>query len=380
MTTPHPQQRATDAELIEALKTMSMRQAAKHFGMNERTLYKRKAALARKGFSPEHDMTKTVPDGYKVKGVSTYYDQDGKPRGQWVKSSIDEDRQREMFEASCEAAVKELPQIAPRKASGKHLSNLLTVYPVGDPHFGEYIWGDECGQDWDLSIAERTHCAVMKALVDTAPPTEQAVLINLGDAAHYDSMVAVTPRSGHHLDADSRYAKMVDVLILAMRQMVESALAKHKRVHVVHVIGNHDETGAVWLSRLFAHLYAKEPRVTVETTPSVFSYYRWGANLIGMHHGHTCKADRLAGVMAADRAKDWGETAHRYWYTGHIHHESKKEYPGVVVESFNTLAPGDSYSTQGGWRSRQNMKCIVLHKEYGEVARNLVHPDMLKES
>lgn len=34
-----------------------------------------------KGYSPEHDMVHTVPDGYKVKGVSTYYDKDGNPRG-----------------------------------------------------------------------------------------------------------------------------------------------------------------------------------------------------------------------------------------------------------------------------------------------------------
>jgi hypothetical protein len=376
---PANKPKVTDDQIIEALKTMSVRAAAEHFGMSERRFYARKAKLPNKGWSPEHDMTHTVPDGFKVKGVSSLYNKDGQLSAQWVKSTIDQDRQRQLFEASIEAALKDLPPYIPKQAGSSHIGHLMSVYPIGDPHFGEYIWGDECGADWDLSIAERIHCGAMAALVESAPATEHALIINLGDAAHYDSMIAVTPRSGHHLDADSRYAKMVDVLIMAMRQIVESALTKHKFVHVVHVIGNHDETGAVWLSRLFAHLYAKDPRVTVETSPSVFSYYRWGKNLIGMHHGHTCKADRLAGVMAADRAKDWGESAHRYWYTGHIHHESKKEYPGVLVESFNTLAPTDSYAHSGGWRSRQNMKCIVLHKEHGEVARHTVNPDMLKE-
>ncbi|WP_235582985.1 oxidoreductase [Pseudomonas aeruginosa] len=295
--------KASDEQLIEALSQHPATKVAEMFGMHVRRIYEHKARLARKGFSPEHDMTHTVPDGYKVKGVSTYYSKDGKPTGQWVKSTIDEDRQRELFESSCKAAVKDLPVVVPKEARGKHVDHLMTVYPIGDPHFGEYIWGDECGRDWDLSIAERIHCQAMAALVDAAPKTERALIINLGDAAHYDSMIAVTPRSGHHLDADSRYAKMVDVLILAMRQVVESALKKHRYVHVVHVIGNHDETGAVWLSRLFAHLYSKEPRVTVETSPSVFSYYRWGKTLIGMHHGHTAKAHVLPGVMATDRAK-----------------------------------------------------------------------------
>lgn len=376
-TRPHPNQKVTDEQVIEALKHMSGRLAAERLGISERNLWTRKARLAKKGYSPEHDMTHTVPDGYKVKGVSTYYNNEGKPTGQWVKSSIDEDRQRVLFEASCEAALKDLPVASQFEHKGTTLPHLLTVYPIGDPHFGEYIWGDECGEDWDLSIAERVHCGAMNALVEAAPHTERALIVNLGDAAHYDSMIAVTPRSGHHLDADSRYAKMVDVLIMAMRQCVESALRKHKFVHVVHVIGNHDETGAVWLARLFAHMYSKEPRVTVETSPSVFSYYRWGDNLIGMHHGHSCKAEKLMGVMATDRAKDWGETTHRYWYTGHVHHESKKEFPGVVVESFNTLAPADSYAHSNGYRSRQNMKCIVLHKRHGEVARHTVNPGML---
>lgn len=372
-------QKVCDDDLTEYLRDHSYRDAAKHFDMNERTISRRMARLALKGFSPKHNLTRTVPDPFIVKGTSQLYRRgESEPVLEWIKTTIDGDRMREMIEASCEAAVKDLPQAEPRLATGHHIDSLMTAYPIGDPHFGEYIWGEETGNDWDLSIAERLHCSAMAALVASAPATETALIINLGDAAHYDSMAAVTPRSGHHLDADSRYAKMVDVLIIAMRQCVESALTKHAKVHMVHVIGNHDETGAVWLSRLFSHMYANEPRVTVETSPSVFSYYRWGANLIGMHHGHTSKADRLPGVMATDRAKDWGETLHRYWLTGHIHHESKKEYPGCTVESFNTLAPGDSYAHAGGWRSRQNMKCLVLHREHGEVARHTVHPDMLK--
>lgn len=370
--------KVTDEQIIEALQTMSGRAAAEHLGIDSRTLWRRKALLAKRGFSPEHGLRELYPEGFRMGKVTIQRNAGGDIERTWERMCEDKDRQRELFEASCKAAVKDLPVVVPKKAKGEYLDHLLTCYPIGDPHFGEYIWGDECGKDWDLTIAERVHCGAMASLVSAAPATERAVIINLGDAAHYDSMIAVTPRSGHHLDADSRYAKMVDVLIMAMRQCVESALAKHRYVHVVHVIGNHDETGAVWLSRLFDHLYSKEPRVTVETTPSVFSYYRWGKTLIGMHHGHTAKADKLPGVMATDRAQDWGETTHRYWYTGHIHHESKKEYPGCMVESFNTLAPGDSYAHSGGWRSRQNMKCIVLHKEHGEVARHTVNPDMLK--
>lgn len=350
---------------------------AAELGINERTMRRWKAKLAVSGYSPEHDMRRQVPDGFKVKGVSSYYNRDGELSGQWVKSSADNDRRYEMMVEACEALKEDLPVLAPRAYAGEYLPDLMACYPIGDPHIGEYIWSEECGKSWDLGIAERMHCGAMAALVEAAPRTESCTIVNLGDAAHYDSMAAVTPRSGHHLDADSRYAKMVRVLVKVIRQCIETALTKHKTVHIINVPGNHDETGALWLSIALDHIYANEPRVTVDTSPALFSYFEFGKNLVGTHHGHSCKADKLGQVMAADQPQAWGRTEHRAWWTGHVHHESKKEYPGCTVETFNTLAPGDAYATAGGWRSRENMKCVVLHREFGEVARHTVHPSML---
>lgn len=369
----------TEEKLIEELKAGGTAfNIAKKYEMDYRNMKRRVKAMALRGYAPRHDMTRTVPDGFKVSGVSTLYNKKGQVSAQWVKSSADDERRLEMLREACDALSEELPQVKPRAYLGSASTDLMACYPIGDPHFGEYIWAEECGKDWDLAAAEQVHCGAMRALVDSAPATECATIVNLGDAAHYDSMIAVTPRSGHHLDADSRFGKMVRVLMKTIRQCIETALEKHKYVRIVNVIGNHDETGAVWLSVALSHIYANEPRVTVDTSPSVFNYFTFGKCLVGMHHGHTAKADRLAAVMATDRAKEWGASEHRYWWTGHIHHESKKEYPGVVVESFNTLAPNDAYATAGGWRSRERMTCIVLHREHGEVARHMVHPAMLK--
>ena len=48
-------------------------------------------------------------------------------------------------------------------------------------------------------------------------------------------------------------------------------------------------------------------------------WHRFGKNLIGVTHGDTVKAQQLGPVMACDRPEDWGETAYRFWYTGHVH-------------------------------------------------------------
>ena len=369
----------SDEEMKGAMTGRTVVEAAKLLGMHERTLRAHKARMARQGWSPEHDMTKTVPDGFHLKGTSTLYDKDGKAKLQWVKTSIDHERQRELFIAAAKAMAAELPQVSRVAEPLATMGNLMAVYPIGDAHIGMRAWGEETqGADWDMTEAVRVQCGAMAALVDLAPPAEQAVIINLGDWFHADNMEGTTSRSGHSMDLDGRYAKMIDVGIRVMRQCITSALEKHKTVRVINVVGNHDDTGALWMSVALRHAYENEPRVQIDKSPAAFHYIEFGKVLIGTHHGHTCKAERLPGVMAADQAKAWGRTEHRYWYLGHVHHQSVKEYAGVSVESFNTLTAKDAYAAFGGYRSRQNMKCIVMHQEFGEVARHTVSAEMLK--
>lgn len=377
---------ATDREK-EYLKAVnkhgSQKKAAQALSVNRRAVDKAIARLknraSRQGYSPEHDMKRPVPDGFHLKGTSTLYDGDGNQKLQWVKSNIDHERQTEIFREAVEGMADTLPRIKPRKSGPEDINaDLMTVYPIGDAHIGMLSWPEETGEDWNLEIAERVHCEAMADLVDRSPASDKAVVINLGDWFHADNMQGVTQRSGHSLDMDGRYAKMVRVGVKVMRLCIERALDKHREVHVINVIGNHDDTGAMFLSICLHNVYENEPRVIVDTSPSAFHYIRHGKVLIGCHHGHSCKPDALPGVMATDRAKDWGESEHRYWYMGHVHHQALKEYAGVTVESFRTMAAKDAYAHWGGYRAQRDMKAIIHHRELGEVSRIHVRPEMLK--
>lgn len=370
-----------DSEIMAVLAECggSQRKAAGALGIPRSTLQGRLKRMALKGYSPQHGMTRTCPDGFQVRGVSTLYDGEGNIRSQWYKTAPDWDARLKIIEATCEAMARDVPRFDPVKFSGKVYRDLLATYVFGDPHFGMLSWDEETGDNYDLQIAGQVHCRAMKYLVDAAPAAETGLVVNLGDLLHYDSMEAKTPRSGHFVDADGRYARMLDVTIKAMRTLIDEALRKHKRVHVVSAIGNHDETGALAVARCLSIAYEREKRVTVDTTPSVFNYYRFGKVLLGIHHGHTCKADKLPGVMATDRAPDWGECTHRHWLTGHIHHSSMKEYAGCTVESFNTLAGKDAYAANGGWRSQRSAQCLTYHADHGIVSRQYAFADMFKE-
>lgn len=371
----------SDDELLEALKNNSGNKdrTARDLRIDPRSMRRRLKRLALKGYSPDHDMTRTVPDGFRVKGVSSLYNKDGELAAQWVKSTADAERQYQMMLEACKAMTEDLPQYLPVCPPGNTNTDLMAVYPIGDAHIGMRAWGEETqGENWDMEIAERVQCGAMAALVEAAPAAERAVIVNLGDWFHADNMEGMTSRSGHIMDLDGRYAKMISVGMKVMRQCIQSALTKHGKVEVINVVGNHDDTGALWMSVALRHAYELDERVHIHEAPSAFHYVEFGTTLIGCHHGHTCKGERLPGVMAADQAKAWGRTEHRYWYLGHVHHQSVKEYAGVTVESFNTLTAKDAYAAFGGYRARQNMKCIVIHKEFGEVSRHTVHPDMLR--
>lgn len=370
----------TQQEVLDAVKQHgTQKKAAESLGINLRTLERRLKSIARSGVVEQWDLSKAAPEPYLMGKITVQRNKDGEVVNTWARYSPEQEQLAEYLEALKEGFTSQMPRYAKLLPPKHTISDLMSVYPIGDAHIGMRAWGKETqGQDWDLEIGERIQCDAMAALVQAAPPAEQAVVINLGDWFHADNMEGVTARSGHSLDMDGRYAKMISVGMRVMRRCIDSALLKHKTVKVINVVGNHDDTGAFWLQVALSHAYENEPRVIIDDDPTAFHYVEFGKVLIGCHHGHTCKGDRLLGVMATDQAQAWGRTEHRYWYLGHVHHQSVKELAGVTVESFNTLSAKDAWAAFGGYRARQSMKCIVMHKEFGEVARHTVHPDMLK--
>ena len=339
-----------------------------------------KKATAR-GWNPEHDMTHPAAPGYHVKGVSTLYGKDGAPKQQWVKTNKDATQVLQELRESVKELTMTLPKIKPFKEKKVRKANdLMAVYPLGDPHIGMLSYGLETGQNWDLKIAEQKFMPVFDRLVRSAPDCDEATIIDLGDFWHADNIAGVTPASGHKLDMDGRFSKMIKVGFRILRQMIDSALTKHGIVNVVILPGNHDAVGSLFLREGLTNVYENEPRVKILDSVALFQYFTWGDVLVGMHHGHTCKFNNLPLVMAADKANEWGKATNRYWYTGHIHHTSQmemkgKEYQGCIVESFRTIAGPEAYSVEAGYRSGQDSKCIVLHKKYGEIARQTVSVD-----
>lgn len=366
----------TQAKHVDAVNEHgSMREAAKALGCNPSNIrqsieaVKKKAAIY--GFSPEHDMVRPVPETHVAKGVSTYYNKEGKPAGQWVKSSLIEEKREEVVREAIKALADAGKGLAPVIKGPAHTeADLAAVIPVGDPHFGLYVWAQECGEDFDTDIARKLSLAAVDRLVASSPACSVGVLLLLGDILHANDQTNQTPAHKHQLDVDTRFVRVVRVTVETWRHAILRMKERFGKVVVKLLPGNHDPT-AVWALAYALHAYfSSDPAVEIDLGPSKFWYFKFGKVLIGSTHGDTVKPERLPGIMAADKHQDWGDTRFRYWYTGHIHSKNSIEFPGVQWESFRTLAPADSYAASHGYRSGRDMVLIVHHREHGEIERH----------
>jgi hypothetical protein len=372
----------TQVEYIDAVnETGSARAAAAKLGRHHSAIMasikRLEARASRQGYSPEHAMTRPVPDGFLLKGVSTYYNSEGEAAGQWVKSSVDTARQAEIYKAAAEAMAEDMPRFAAIPRPMATNADLCNLYTLTDSHVGMLAWHKEGGDDWDLSIAERTLVGCFEQMMAAAPQSRVGIVNQLGDWLHYDGLNAVTPLHGNVLDADGRFSKMAAAAIRILRRVIDLALIRHEVVHVILAEGNHDIASSVWLRHMFKALYENEPRITVNDNELPYYVYQHGRVMLAFHHGHLSKNAALPLLFAAQFPAMWGETTKRYVHTGHRHHKDEKEHPGVTVVQHPTLAARDAYAARGGWISEREATAMTYHSQFGLVARNTVTPEML---
>ncbi|AGK86490.1 winged helix-turn-helix domain-containing protein [Salmonella enterica] len=369
----------TDEQLQQELNAgLGPTEIAKKYNMSRRNVQLRSARLAKKGVGHGRDVSHLVPDGYKIKGTSSLVDEFGNTKLQWVKTDADAERQVELMRAVIDGMKSDITPVSSVPRPKKRLNEkLLNLYTVSDFHLGMLAWADESGDDWDMKIAEDLFSRWFDAAFQKAPDAGVGVINLLGDFAHFDSLDAVTPASGHVLDADTRYQKLVRYMIRMVRRVVNMALVKHKNVHLLIVQGNHDESGMIWLAEMFNTLYDNEPRVFVDTSADVYKMVQHGKTTLFFHHGHKARFDAIEPVMIAKFRKAFGESVYSYAHVGHLHHQKIVESRNMIVEQHRTLAAKDAYASRGGWMSGRSANVITYSAEYGEVARLTISPEML---
>lgn len=226
-----------------------------------------------------------------------------------------------------------------------------------DPHVGMYAWAGETGRSWDLDIASARYMEMLDRLLTATAryPVEQIVMPVGNDFFHCDTEARTTTSEKTTVDVDTRATKVFEVGKLVLVRAIDRLLTVAPKVRVPVVPGNHDTLSMIHLGHVLAAWYRNlGGRVEIDFSPPSRKYVRYGKNLIGYEHGADVKRERLPMIMAHERAKDWAETTHRRWVTGHWHHEKRllviaSDDGCVEMRQCRALCPSDAWHTKKGF-------------------------------
>jgi len=246
--------------------------------------------------------------------------------------------------------VTKMPSV--ERASGRMLELDLL-----DPHVGMYAWAGETGRSWDLDIASARYAEVLERLLTATAryPVEQIVMPVGNDFFHCDTEARTTTSEKVTVDVDTRATKVFEVGKLVLVRAIDRLLMVAPKVRVPVVPGNHDTLSMLHLGHVLAAWYRNlGGRVEIDFSPPSRKYVRYGKNLIGYEHGADVRRERLPMIMAHERAKDWAETTHRRWVTGHLHHEKRllvisSDDGCVEIRQCRALCPSDAWHTKKGF-------------------------------
>lgn len=387
----------TDDECRQAVEALekcngNTTHAASMLGIGRSTMQNRIHAAKRRGIgstntqletlhgnNPEHDLTHIVPSPLILRGTSTLYDKDGKLTQQWVKTKLDDRKVEEAIKAAVDALSQDIPRYAPvARFSAPSDADLMNVYVITDYHLGMLADADECGDNWDTKIAEKLFVDWFSVAVKLSPSAKKAVLCNLGDLMHTDGWEALTPASKHLLDVDTRFSKTIRACIRMIRTVIRMLLEKYEEVEVIMADANHDPASSAWMRELLASCYEEEPRININLNMDTYYCVEHGLTSLFFHHGHKRKVEDIDDVFVAKYREVFGRSKFSYAHLGHLHSNYSKETNLMTVERHRTLAAADAYASKGGWISGRDAKVITYSKRFGEVARVVVSPDMVK--
>lgn len=328
------------------------------------------AALAR--LAPSTSQFQLDP-GETITGRSILAQPDGAISAQWIKTrkageqtELTREAIEEMF-----AEYRGAAKLAPCKDTPL-FDNLLTLYPTADVHLGLLAWGRETGEPWDLDIASNAFLKATNALIDCAPPSYCAIILDLGDWLHANDQKNATPASGHQLDVDGRFPKVAKAGVKLRLKQIELAAQKHEKVIYRGLPGNHDPEAQQWLSIALSIFFENNPRIVIDDDPSDFWFFKHGEVMLAANHGHKCKPVELPGIMASRRPEMWGSTKWRHAFSGHVHHERSGEKHGARWETLRTMTPLDAYGHQHGFGAGRELTSITYSATRGPHMRQFM--------
>jgi len=317
------------------------------------------------------------------KWESAAYDRN---KGKWIISDLwkviaklKPIQETQNIKAICDEIIKNIKLFSPSSKKYKYKTvdknSYLCEIDLFDVHFGKLVWGLESGKNYDIKIARETYKSVFNDLLTKVSGYSiERFLFPIGNDFFNVNGISYATFNGTRQHEDQRWQKTFregcKLLADTMNMLVEIA-----PVNIVIVPGNHDTEPSFYAGEVLSAIYHNNPNITVDNSPTIRKYYKYGKCLIGFTHGCDEKPQELPLIMATERPKEFSETLFREWHIGHYHHKkeysflSANEYKGITVRTLRALTAIDAWHNKKGYvGSLRSGEAFLWSKDNGLVA------------
>lgn len=224
----------------------------------------------------------------------------------------------------------------------------LLEISIADLHLGKLAWHRETNENYDIKIAEQRFFQSLGDLIEKGRIfNPRRILYVIGnDFLNADSLNDTTT-GGTYVDSDVRWQKRY---LIGCRILVQSVimLLELAPVDIEVIPGNHDGQTSFYLGEYLKAWFRNCSEITIDNSPLLRKYYRFGNNLIGLAHEHR-PLDDIPMLMVQEAKDDFAVTQFHEFHTGHKHREESIDVKGVVIRKIKSLSGVDSWHYRHGY-------------------------------
>lgn len=158
---------------------------------------------------------------------------------------------------------------------------------------------------------------------------------------------------GSSIGNEESFIKGVGLLIDTL-----SSILANVPVYVPLIQGNHSEDKDFYLGQVLKAYFRNNPCAYLDMSTAPRKHYQYGLNMLSFAHGNREKGTNVAKLptlMATEEPLMWGNTKHRCFYLGDIHHKQEYKFlktidhPGVEVRFLRSVGEYDKWHVENNY-------------------------------
>lgn len=190
---------------------------------------------------------------------------------------------------------------------------------IFDLHLGKLCWAEEVNNNYDIKIASRRFRYAVENLMKRANGYQFERIVFPVGNDFFNSDTMTNTTTMGTHQHED--GRWQKTFRLGSKLLVEAIdfMRNYAPVDVLVIPGNHDWQRSFFLGEFLSAWYRDDKSVTVDNKANPRKYYEYGNVLLGFTHGNNERIDALRSLMAHEAREAWARTVYKEFHLGHQH-------------------------------------------------------------